>query len=191
MCCLIHVYFDFWPQGQCTPRVCYYLHWRLGIDGSRVWTNRHTNWETQLKALPPPRLAITAGLSYCSNDVNMKYLCIHNLCYAKVETLLVWKSLTSNLFSITTWVLIHSQQRWHRQNSVKKVKVAHTRLPSVGFPSWSQFLTVSRQVMWIINQTVGCHSFPPGLQLPSQPLRGLLPILLLGEQRHNGCEQFA
>ena len=24
-----------------------------------------------------------------------------------------------------------------------------------------------------------------------QPLRGLLPILLLGEQRHNGCEQFA
>ena len=33
--------------------------------------------------------------------------------------------------------------------------------------------------------------FPRGLQLPSQPLRGLLPILLLGEQRHNGCEQFA
>ena len=24
-----------------------------------------------------------------------------------------------------------------------------------------------------------------------QPLRGLLPILLFGEQRHNGCEQFA
>ena len=24
-----------------------------------------------------------------------------------------------------------------------------------------------------------------------QPLRGLLPILLLGEQRHGGCEQFA
>jgi len=37
---------------------------------------------------------------------------------------------------------------------------------------------------------VCCHYFPPGLQLPSQPLRGLLPILLLGEQRHNGCEQF-
>ena len=32
--------------------------------------------------------------------------------------------------------------------------------------------------------------FPPGLQLPAQPLRGLLPVLLLG-QRHNGCEQFA
>ena len=36
-----------------------------------------------------------------------------------------------------------------------------------------------------------CHYFPPGLQLPPQPLRGLLPILLLGEQTHNGCEQFA
>ena len=31
----------------------------------------------------------------------------------------------------------------------------------------------------------------PGLQLPPQPLRGLLPILLLCEQRHNWCEQFA
>jgi len=26
---------------------------------------------------------------------------------------------------------------------------------------------------------VGCHYFPPGPQLPSQPLRGLLPILLI------------
>ena len=43
----------------------------------------------------------------------------------------------------------------------------------------------------VINLAVGCHYFPPGLQLPSQPLRGLLPILLLGEQRGNGCEQIA
>jgi len=44
---------------------------------------------------------------------------------------------------------------------------------------------------WVINPAVGCHYFPPGLQLPPQPLRGLLPVSLLGEQRHNGCEQFA
>ena len=44
---------------------------------------------------------------------------------------------------------------------------------------------------WVINPAVGCHYFPPGLQLPSQPLRGMLPISLLGEQRHDGCEQFA
>ena len=37
---------------------------------------------------------------------------------------------------------------------------------------------------------VGCHYIPPGLQLPPQPLRGLLPVFLLGEQRHDGREQF-
>ena len=63
--------------------------------------------------------------------------------------------------------------------AAKKVKVAHPRLPSVGFRSWSLFLTVSLQVTWVINPAVGCHYFPPGLQLPPQPLRGLLPILLL------------
>ena len=73
----------------------------------------------------------------------------------------------------------------------KMVKVAHTRLPTVGFRSWSRFLAVSLQVTWVINPAVGCHYFPPGLQLPPQPLRGLLPILLLDEQRHNGCEQFS
>ena len=31
----------------------------------------------------------------------------------------------------------------------------------------------------VINPAVGCHYFPPGLQLPSQPLRGLLPIRCL------------
>jgi len=72
----------------------------------------------------------------------------------------------------------------------KKVKVAHTRLPSVGFRSWSRFLAVSLQVTWVINPTVGCHYFPPGLQLPPQPLRGLVQILLLDEQRHDRCEQF-
>ena len=69
--------------------------------------------------------------------------------------------------------------------------VAHTRLPSVGFLSWSQFLAVSLQVTRVINLVVGCHYFLPGLQLPLQPLRGLLPISLLGEQRHDGCELFA
>ena len=70
-------------------------------------------------------------------------------------------------------------------------KVALTRLPSVRFRSWSRFLTVSLQVTWVINQAVGCHYFPPGPQLLSQPLSGLLPVSVLGEQRHDGCEQFA
>jgi len=57
-------------------------------------------------------------------------------------------------------------------------KVAHTRLPSVGFWSGSRFLAVSLQVTWVINSAVGCHYFPPGLQLPPLPLGGLLPISL-------------
>jgi len=65
------------------------------------------------------------------------------------------------------------------------IKVADTRLPSVGFRSWSWFLAVSLRVTWVINPAVGCHYFPPGLQLPPQPLRGLLPISLLGEAMYS------
>ena len=50
------------------------------------------------------------------------------------------------------------------------------------------------------NQPAGDVSHKPGGRLSllsarpavtPQPLRGLLPVSLLGEQRHNGCEQFA
>ena len=50
------------------------------------------------------------------------------------------------------------------------------------------------------SQPAGDVSHKPGGELPllsarpavtPQPFRGLLPILLLGEQRHSGCEQFA
>ena len=50
------------------------------------------------------------------------------------------------------------------------------------------------------SQPAGDVSHKPGGRLPllsarpavtPQPLRGLLPILLLGEQRHNGCEHIA
>jgi len=34
----------------------------------------------------------------------------------------------------------------------------------------------SLQVTWVINPAVGCHYFSLGLQLPSQPLRRLLPF---------------
>jgi len=53
------------------------------------------------------------------------------------------------------------------------------------------FIFCSLQVTWVTNPEVGWQYFPPGQQLPSWPLRGLLPILLLGEQRHDGCKQFA
>jgi len=34
-------------------------------------------------------------------------------------------------------------------------------------------------------------TFRQACSYPRNPARGLLPILLLGEQGHNGCEQFA
>jgi len=52
----------------------------------------------------------------------------------------------------------------------------------------------------LCSQPAGDVSHKPGGRLPllsarpavtPQPLRGLLPILLIGEQRHNGREQFA
>ena len=54
---------------------------------------------------------------------------------------------------------------WWMCDDVKKVKIAHTRLQSVWFRSWSRFLAVSLQVMWVINPVVGCHYFPPGLNM--------------------------
>ena len=112
----------------------------------------------------------------------------YNILYKKIQT-------ASQRHSQDFWLhfpILHWQlQHWIYVQGIKKVKVAHTRLPSVGFRSWSRFLAVSLQVTWVINPAVGCQYFPPSLQLSPQPLRGLLPISLLGEQRHNGCEQFA
>jgi len=62
---------------------------------------------------------------------------------------------------------------------------------SIAERSVPELIPVLGSQPWVIKPAVGCHYFPPGLQLSSQPLRGLLPILLLGEQRHDGCEQFA
>jgi len=82
------------------------------------------------------------------------------------------------------WLLLFS--------AVKKVKLAHTRLQSFQVPEL---------ILVLGSQPAGDVSHKPGGRLPllsarpavtpSQPLRGLLPVLLLGEQRHNGCEHFA
>ena len=58
-------------------------------------------------------------------------------------------------------------------------------------PARSATVPHSLQLTWVINPAVGCHYFRPGPQLPSQRLRGLLPVSQLSEQRHDGCEQFA
>jgi len=60
--------------------------------------------------------------------------------------------------------------------------------------------SVSELIPVLGSQPAGGVTHKPGGRLPllsarpavtPQPLRGLLPILLLGEQTHDGCEQFA
>jgi len=77
------------------------------------------------------------------------------------------------------------------RNKCKSKGSAYSITERIGSRSWSRFLVVSLHVTWVINRAVGCHYFPPGPQLPPQPLRGLLPISMICEQRHDGCEQFA
>jgi len=55
---------------------------------------------------------------------------------------------------------------------VKKVKVAHTRLPSIGFWSWSWLLAVSLQVTWVINPAVGWLAFHQACSYHRNPLEG-------------------
>ena len=55
-------------------------------------------------------------------------------------------------FTVIAWTRALYSDAGDRPTAVKKV--AHTRLPSVGFRSWSRFLAVSLQVMWVINPAV-------------------------------------
>jgi len=74
-----------------------------------------------------------------------------------------------------------------------------------GHTKWSKRLPIRRvpELIPVLgSQPAGDVSHKPGSRLPflsARPavtsatlsLRGLLPILLLGEQTHSGCEQFA
>jgi len=87
----------------------------------------------------------------------------------------------------------NSQVRLPRERCVKtlQVKVAHTRVPSVEVPDLIPVLG---------SQPAGDVSYKPGGRLPlfsARPavtlatIRGLLPVSLVGEQRHDGREPFA
>ena len=91
------------------------------------------------------------------------------LFHSKLKTFLFCKFFPPQLFFFSSWLTPRIPRTVYRYFwAYKKVKVAHSRLPSVGFRSWSRFLAVSLQVTWVINPAVGCRYIPPGLQLPSQ-----------------------
>jgi len=82
-----------------------------------------------------------------------------------------------------------STQHTHTQTAASHISSKGKGSPYsiTGFQSWSRFLAVSLQVTWVINLAVGCHYFPPSPQLPSQPLRELLPISLLRSEPKPYC----
>ena len=134
------------------------------------------HWVFHSKTLTVPPIRST-------NPSHLKLISLH----AGLHSLTAWSHLLRQLISNSISLFLSVMALC----SSKKVNVARARLSSVGLRSWSRFLAVSLQVMWVINPAVGCHYFPPGLQLPSQSLRGLLPVSLLDKQRHDWCEHFA
>jgi len=103
-----------------------------------------------------------------------RYLCnsrtdLHKIWHVDVER--AYQVHRSLKISFQKSKMADSRYTWDTRctSSCKKVKVAplpiNTRR-SVGFRSWSRFLAVSLQVMWVINPAVGCYYYTPGLQLP-------------------------
>ena len=122
---------------------------------------------------PGSSFSLVMGLVY-SNRFAVSCGCRANI------SVLNWVCASSLIgFSCSVVIFTVSRLRRHFILQISKIQDKGKRLPSVGYRSWSRFLAVSLQVAWVINPAVGCHYFPPGLQLPPQLLRGLLPILLL------------
>ena len=60
----------------------------------------------------------------------------------------------------------------HSSNVTQVQKLAHTRLPSVGFRSRSRLLAVSLQVTRVINQALGCITFCQACSCTRNPYEG-------------------
>jgi len=82
----------------------------------------------------------------------------------------------------------------HNVCSSKKVKVAHTRLSSVWFRTPELIPVLGSQPAGDVNHKPGVRLpllSPRPAVAPATLKRAAIPILLLGEQKHNWCEQFA
>ena len=97
-----------------------------------------------------------------------------------------WQGMTSYPYSTATSRLHGTDVELASRN--KKVRVAHSKAER----------RVPELIPVLGSQPAGDVSHKPGDRLPLLSARpavtlttGLLPISLLGEQRHDGCEQFA
>jgi len=75
----------------------------------------------------------------------------------------------------------------------------HNHVKGKGSPYWTAERRVPELIPVLGSQPAGDVSHKPGGRLPllsarpavTFPAHGAVPISLLGEQRHDGCEQFA
>ena len=86
-------------------------------------------------------------------------------------------ALQTHMHTTRTHARAHSTTSHPTLLSVKRVKAAHTRLPSVGFRSRSRFLAVNLQVTWVIN--------PPTVTLKMHDLKMTDKDKLLANCEHN------
>ena len=146
------------------------------------------------------------------NRKSKEYLFSHlfSLKYSTtVRVLLTRVQLVATLFLKSCWLAIHTHTHaavrlqatefssavgccrpWAGRNAVERYALCiacNMRWSTVLLKKKSVIHNVSDN--WLAFNTM--YDISKGKGSPPQPLRGLLPILLLGEQRHNGCEQFA
>ena len=81
------------------------------------------------------------------------------------------------------WLTTALDVIWAKKGKVSPYSITEHRVPEL-------IPVLGSQPAGDVSQKTRCHYFPPGMQLPPQPLRGLLPTLLLGEQRHSSHHSF-
>ena len=162
---------------SCHPTVS--KHWRQKLY-PKLWTKFLTVCQSSQHVINLVRQ------SWMLSAINTHVFCV---CKPTWEMEVFAKVFTSTFIVPITW-----WNRWIHCAVPWKLKKAKSCLYSTTKRTVLELIPVlGSQPAGDVSYKPGSrlHYFPPSPQLPLQPLRGLLPISLLGEQRHDGCEQFA
>ena len=177
---MVYINFLFSPVAVSWIWICSWI-W-MNVDGS-AWNSTLIHIAADVTTTPPPawveRCWQHVWRRFCSSRAAPPHCC---WCWRAARTASsttrshattvrtgagVWRShsrrekralMQCSLARYEIWWKIntvHAPRPVHTTSYYKKV--AHTRLPSVGFRSWSRFLAVSLQVTCVINPAVGCH----------------------------------
>jgi len=123
-----------------------------------------------------PRFVIESWMSFLAPNTSVSIPSLENI--------------VANWNSVNEWYW-NDKDKGTNRNGANKGKGSPYSITECRIPELIQ--VSDSQPAGDVSHKPGCHYFPPGPWLPSRPLRGLLPVSLLGEWRHDGCmgEQFA